>query len=186
MGVAKKLVWWLGIGHRSLKLNRRLKLKKQDREWFFVFFAGDERLPWYVKPFLTEGFEHVICFAQANYDVVVVDPTYRWLEAMIYSNPAGRHLVCPAEYIASDFYLQGGRVVRIKYPSDSSLTSHHFTQYFPGCVTIMKSILGVSPWCWTPFQFYRWLLENGGLEYSSDNIESILNRLQEDKAHGRW
>jgi hypothetical protein len=118
------------------------------------------------------GFVHVLAFAQVDNWVQVIDPvaTHVQIELRRAQDPA---VIIPAELIALDFAYHGGTVVRIDFPISRTLTSHHLTNWFPGCVTLAKNLLGVAEWVFTPNQFYHWLLENGGQALSTEDYLEI-------------
>ena len=169
-------------------LKRRLSKRFDERDWYFAFFESSRReLPWYLFDFLKPGFKHVIAFSSTGLDVVVLDPIAKYLDVQVRSNPAGRHLSCPPDYIAADFFLNGAsKVLKIRWKSLHTFTSHNVCNSYPGCVTLMKTLLGVANFVLTPWQFYNWLLENGGEEYTHEIVSDIVKRVQEDKRHGRW
>lgn len=99
------------------------------------------------------------------------------MEIMVLSNPQGCHLPFQAELFALDSALRGADVVRIDYAIDKTPTAHAITNFFPGCVTIAKGILGICDWVFTPWQFYCWLLDHGGVEYTKDKQDALTMEL---------
>lgn len=123
------------------------------------------------------NFSHVLCFSQANNQVVMLDPVQSNMKVLVHNHPHGCHLPLYAEVIALDCSLNGGTVVRITMDVDKTPTSHAITNFFPGCVTIAKGLLGVSAWVFTPWQFYVWLLEHGGVLYDRALQEVVFEEL---------
>lgn len=108
------------------------------------------------------GYTHVISFSQVDQFVQVLDPIHTHLAVSLRIHPEGVAHCLPVEVIALDFAAHGAEIVRITYPVDGVSTSHHLTNWFPGCVTIAKAVLGVADWVFTPGQWRDWLLEHGG------------------------
>jgi hypothetical protein len=123
------------------------------------------------------GFHHVRFFSQMDNAVVLLDPVHSGLGVFQFSHPAGPDLPFTADLLALDCTLRGDTVVSITWPVSKESTSHHITNCFPGCVTLAKSVLGIADWVFTPSQFYRWLLENGGEEYTDARCDAIMREV---------
>lgn len=175
-------------GHRMIRLRARLSKKVETKDWYFAFFdSNDRELPWYLSDVLKPGYKHVLAFSSTNNDVLVIDPIARFVDIQLRSNPMGRNYSCPPDFIAADFFLNGAtKVLKIRWNADHAFTSHDISNCYPGCVTLMKSLLGVAVWVFTPWQFYNWLLDNGAEEYTHEIVSGIVLQVQEDRAHGRW
>lgn len=123
------------------------------------------------------NFTHVVCFSQVDNYVQVIDPTVSCIEVSLRIHPAGCHLSLPVEFIALDFAAHGAEVVEIVYPVDKTHTLYRLTNFWPGCVTIAKGLLGIAEWVFTPYQFYRWLLENGGEVLTQEKQDALIDTL---------
>jgi len=124
------------------------------------------------------NFTHVVAFAQVGNFVQVLDPIASRIEVQLRVHPLGCHQPLPADIVAIDFIAHGAEVVKISYPVDETLTSHDITNFFPGCVTICKGLLGVAEWVFTPWQFYQWLLGNGGEPLDKVRQDRILDQFE--------
>lgn len=148
------------------------------RTWYFAFSnTGPNLLPGWVAWVTRGGFRHVRCFSQVDNHVLVVDPSYHRLELHIFSHPRGAGWPLPADLLALDCHARGETLVRITWPSTHDITMHHITNWFPGCVTVAKSVLGIADWVFTPSQFYQWLLSNGGELFTQERRDSVMTRV---------
>lgn len=120
------------------------------------------------------NFTHVLAFSKVDNSVVVINPLHSHTSVDLRMHPEGCHLELHPDFIALDFAAHGGTVVKITRDVDQTFTSHAITNFFPGCVTMAKQLLGVAEWVFTPWQFYRWLLENGGELYSPEKQDAII------------
>ena len=111
---------------------------------------------------LRGNYNHVLAFCQSGPVVQVINPLGSHTEVSLRVHPQGIDYHLDAEFIAMDFTYFGADVVKLVWPVDASLTSHSLTNFFPGCVTMAKGLLGISEWVFTPWQFKQWLSENGG------------------------
>lgn len=120
------------------------------------------------------NYTHVAAFSQIGNFVQVIDPIASKIEVQLRVHPLGPEAVLSADIIAIDFIAHGATVIKIDYDVDETLTSHHITNFFPGCVTICKGLLGVAEWVFTPWQFKQWLMDNGGELLDKDKQAQIL------------
>ncbi len=171
IGVPARCLRW-GL---AAKYFNRLKSQKVLRTWYFAFSRdGQGRVSWWLDLFMKGQFTHVLAFSAIDNHVLVVNPIQSNIEFVLNFNPAGCHLPMPVEVIALDFALHGHEVVKIDYAIDKEPTSHALTNFFPGCVTIAKGILGISDWIFTPWQFHQWLLDHGGELFTKDKQDAVL------------
>jgi hypothetical protein len=128
---------------------------------------------------MRDQFTHVVAFSQiANGCAVqVLNQARHGLDIHVRLNPQGPDQPIPVDFVAVDFVLHGGEVVKITHRKDRTLTSHHITNFFPGCVTLSKQLLGVAEWIFTPKQFHSWLLEHGGEPLTDDKLDQEVERL---------
>lgn len=141
-----------------------MKRKCTLQTWYFAFFrsGGRTQLPGWMNFCIGSGYTHVISFSQVDNCVQVLDPIHTHLAVSLRIHPLGPAHALPVELIALDFAAYGAEVLRITYPTNALSTSHHLTNWVPGCVTVAKALLGVAEWVFTPSQWREWLLENGG------------------------
>lgn len=124
------------------------------------------------------NFSHVLAFSQVDNYVVVLDPVHSHLDVSLRIHPHGPEKTLPVDVIALDFALHdNAEIVKIEYPVDKTFTSHAITNHFPGCVTLCKGLLGVAEWVFTPWQFYQWLLENGGEPFTKEKQEALITEM---------
>lgn len=126
---------------------------------------------------MTRGnFTHVLAFSAVEGlpFIQVIDPVRSFTDVRILYHPHGSHILLNPDVIALDFSCYGGRVVRLETFVSRRPRSHHLTNWFPGCVTVCKGLIGLADWVFTPWQFYRWLLEHGGVEYDSAHCEALF------------
>jgi hypothetical protein len=152
----------------------RLKRQKQERTWYFAFFKSSQySLPAWMRWCMRDNYTHVLAFSQVDNYVQVVDPVQCNIEVSIRIHPLGREHFLHADFIALDFMVRGADVVKIVYDVDATPTSHTLPNFFPGCVTIAKGLLGISEWIFTPWQFYQWLLENRGELLTEERLDML-------------
>lgn len=175
IGVPKKQLLWTRIGVLKRRLARQVD---EEVTWYFAFYkSGRVTLPLWMEWLMKGQYTHVLAFAQSGNVVTVLDPIHSHTNVGIRRHPLGWEHVLPVDFIALDFILFGGDVVKITRKVMKSQTSHDATNYFPGCVTMAKGLLGLSDWVFTPWQFYQWLLENGGVEYTQEVMDRALDEL---------
>jgi hypothetical protein len=175
IGVEKRRLSWTRVGVLKKRLARQVE---EEVTWYFAFYkSGRISLPLWMEFCMRGQYTHVLAFAQSGNVVTVLDPIHSHINVGIRRHPAGWEHVMPVDFIALDFALFGGDVVKITRNVMKAHTSHDATNYFPGCVTMAKGLLGLSDWIFTPWQFYQWLLENGGVEYTQDVMDRALDEL---------
>ena len=98
---------------------------------------------------LKENFKH--CF-------VCVNTGQFWVEVNLIKNVTQIHVVATADYDVEDFYRQSGHIVvstsqRVMRPSIFNL--FYGTFLIANCVGLVKSILGINTFSWTPYSLYK-------------------------------
>lgn len=178
IGVPKKWYTWT----RVLRCRRLVEAQGEVQTWYFAFFKKyNNRVPWWLKIFIHDNFTHVLAFAQSgDYAVTIIDPIHSNICVHLHYHPFGMEIPMPASYIAADFHQNGGVVVEYRAKVTKSGTSHHITNFFPGCVTIAKSLIGVAVWAFTPFQFYKYLLGTGGYELTTSECDILHREFEKD------
>jgi hypothetical protein len=69
-------------------------------------------------------------------------------------------------------------VVRINYFVTCANRPHDVSRWYASCVNFCKDLLGLSAWqVFTPAQFYKWLLANGGKVYEASDYKRIQETL---------
>lgn len=173
-GVPVKYLAW----GRADRYYKKLQGKKKMVSWYFAFYKNDGWEPaWWLRLLNPGKYQHVVAFSQCDNLVAVIDPRESNTEILMHRHPEGYHLPLSADAIALDCCLRGADVVKIEYAIDKTPAAHSITNFFPGCVTIAKGVLGISDWVFTPWQFYCWLLDHGGIEYTSDKQDAIVETL---------
>ena len=138
-------------------------------------------MPGWMEWLMRGNFTHVLAFSKVDNFVQVIDPIHSHTEVGLRMHPMGPAHELHPDFIALDFALNGGTVVKITVHIDACHHSHSITNFFPGCVTLCKGLIGLSEWVFTPYQFYGWLLENGGEEYTPEKQDMILQALCGEK-----
>ena len=141
--------------HRELWAER----KKQGAECFdwHIFFVDADRSRrawWHV--FCREGFGHIISlrYSPRNDKWIKLDWNGYCLDAGIIED-------VEVELIFGQLYVGGAHCIKFRPLWRENCTARSILIY---CVSAVKHLLGVTSWAVTPYQFYCYLLANGGIE----------------------
>lgn len=137
-----------------------------ENKWFVVFKTAD-RPRWWHRPFAREGFGHTFCFAQTGHFITMVDPANHGVVVQTLYNLEDSNITINADALALAYVQQGYTVVYYENKVDVSKYLLHFV---PSCVTVVKYILGITSRALTPHGLYQWLLSNGGVKLTEENI----------------
>ena len=116
-----------------------------------VVFHGSKGHP--LDFILKKGFEH--CF------ICVSDGTY-WIELNIVKNVYTVRVIAEKDFNLADFYRDLGYTVistkqRVARPS--RLNIFYGSLMVANCVGLVKSILSINTFSWTPYSLYRELVK---------------------------
>lgn len=136
----------------------------------FVVFCDADVVPWWMKPFVTPGFEHCFTLAQVGPVACVVEQvnyailqhTYWQTLELPEGAPVAIYGCLDVEDLALKWAGEGYVVVRIRTCFSYSHRVWRACNLLPTCVSLCKNLLGVKCAAQTPLQLYRWLLANGG------------------------
>ena len=166
--------------------SRRLRRVTEPREFYFVFTKGPRYMPWYLRNRLKPGFGHVMALGQQGIYGILYDLCHKGFSNKFLKNPKGEPYVYPVEFMVAALYRDGAKVIRIEWELDARPTLYHITNFFPGCVTFAKQLLGVALWVFTPYQFYQWLLANGGEEWGDTEVSEVENIMLDLRRAGQY
>lgn len=142
-----------------------LAKRSEEKTWYFIFNDSGHNafIPFWAQCVIKPGdFKHVFCCSQMDNNVIVLDSLASHIECNLYGHPSSRYLPLPVDTFVLNYWLDGYSVVKITYPVTKEPNLHDCTNFYPGCVTFCKGVLGISDWIFTPQHFYEWLLDNGG------------------------
>lgn len=152
-------------------------------------FSDAQYLAWWMKPFArAKGFGHCVLLSQMGFVVGLIEPTPSHVRHHCYYHAvkprdflrdprdaktledANAFIVTPmdAAELAQVWRGLGWRVVRYKATVDSKRKIYHPSNMVPSCVSLVKAMMGVTAWVFTPKQLYNWLLRHGGEEIFLD------------------
>jgi len=118
---------------------------------WFVSFSISESPTWWMKLFTRQ---HVVCFAQAGNQVVVVEPTHSHVAITVAEADA---------LDVADAHVENGR--EVWFISLDPASSRNISNAVPSCVSVVKSVLGLDAFCFTPEGLKKSLAKAGGRLY---------------------
>lgn len=122
-----------------------------------VFTPGEGNLPWWQKLALArhpKDFRHVVLFSPlTDTHAQVIEPAADQLHIELREFDQG----WPAEI------LRVARLAPVLEYVAEPVTSRHFTNMVPSCVSVAKAVLGLDAACLTPLGLYRALLHRGAV-----------------------
>jgi len=124
--------------------------------WYVVFTGERTRfMPWLVRLFLFRSrFRHVYALREYKGVTLIANQTAQGLLLDASPVPAPECVQVLAKNAGSAAVLFAGR-----------LKSRYTPRGVQTCVSVVKSLLGLSAWhVWTPDQLYRYLIKHQGVE----------------------
>lgn len=100
------------------------------------------------------------CFSVEYAGYAIVQQYYRWIDTPF------DHLEAAA--VAKVWAQNGWKVVKINRTIDPEKSLIAICNPLVTCVTLAKSLMGVSCFAQTPYQLYCWMLRHGGKEILGD------------------
>jgi hypothetical protein len=155
-----------------IKLKRRLKHQKEKCCWYFVFQQDDGYLPWWARTFLSENYGHVFAISQAGPVTTEVNSKHSKLHIDVRYNEDNTPL--NVDMLAIAYKMEGYIVVRWDGYYTKDFTSHHWTNFCAGCVTVCKGLIGIAEPIFTPYQFFRYLVYNGGIVLTQEIVTEYI------------
>lgn len=153
--------------------------------FYVVFRESPEGLPWWQRLFVwNEEFEHVGVLMQLGCDVLVCDASENgmWFNKLFDPDSPGGYV--DAEQVACRYVDEHGWRV-VKYSSDKDKSIFHPSSCIPTCVTIVKAIIGRRSWEMTPWQLYKGLLRDGGVEMGIGPSKPDDSALRQQEAEAK-
>jgi hypothetical protein len=144
------------------------------RTFYFAFnYSPDVFMPPLVRWFTRhDRFSHVMPFCQQDErTVLVMDWLRSHLSLNVWQHPQGGPY--PAEWVVWDLASQGYTVVRLTRFVSAHNPKGDVSNCYSSCVMFAKRLIGITGWIGSPQQFYRWLLTNGGHEYTQADLDNI-------------
>lgn len=116
-----------------------------------------------VHRFVVDGKELLVenCFSIEYTGYAILQQYYRWIDKPL------DHL--HTHDVARLWAQNGWRVVKIERKLDEDVSLIPICNLFMSCVTLSKCLMGVSCLAQTPYQLYRWMIRNGGIELEDRN-----------------
>ncbi len=138
-----------------------------DNRTYYFFFGADGRIPRWQSVFVRHRpkmFWHVGVLMQAGCDVIRVDSNSEGVNIDKYFDELVPGGYVSVEDVAVSFAEKGMLVVKFEVTAGSKKSIMHISNLIPTCVTVVKTVIGRPSWEITPYQLYKGLLRDGGIE----------------------
>lgn len=122
------------------------------REYYIVFENAD-RLNWFEKLFVRDGFEHVSLLMPLMDGTIHVTHTKRGTDIHFYKINVEDAAKVMGKQNKTIVYIPHVRVNNYKL---------HLSMFIPSCVTMVMKFTGLTCGTIIPYSYYRWLLKNNG------------------------
>jgi hypothetical protein len=120
-------------------------------EWWICFGEFAPKKSWW-HIFTRPGWRHVFAIGYSNGQWIILDPMSHRLDVVAMN---GDQL----DDVIAGIKLMGGRFLRMQ-----SKRIHYFRAWEPlYCVSVVKHLLGINGFAWTPEQLYRLMKKHGAV-----------------------
>lgn len=133
-----------------------------EATWYFAFTEGERNTFW--SKWCKRGFSHCAVFASVGHNIVSVEPTTTGISIRNHFDPNDPGRTVHPDELISEWKKLGWRVVRHTFGQGAPRKLLSISNCWPSCVTVCKITSGYSPWCFTPWQYYKALIKDGAEE----------------------
>lgn len=142
-------------------------------EWVIAFtpYRGRNLLK---KWLLSPACGHVWAFTEVHGNTLIFDPFSGGYFTAVTSAPTSESGLGVTPAILAKALLRKGQVQLLYYKARMPRTSAHWGTVVPSCVSMVKLLLGVRSWVFTPRQLHKKLIQRGAAPLTGRTLETFL------------